>query len=118
MKVLQSPQQSGTAVKGTRHSEEQIIAILTQGGAGLAKADLGVSMESPRKRERDVELRERLRELAAKGIRFGYRRLTAMMVRPRGGVPYKISARSGVSPAATMSCFVLSPRNRRGLRAC
>ena len=34
-----------------------------------------------RKAERDDELRERLRELAAKRMRFGYRRLTAMLVR-------------------------------------
>lgn len=31
--------------------------------------------------ERDAELRERLKELAAKRMRFGYRRLTAMLVR-------------------------------------
>ena len=31
--------------------------------------------------ERDEELRARLRELAGKRMRFGYRRLTAMLVR-------------------------------------
>ena len=34
-----------------------------------------------RKAERDVALRTRLKELAAKRMRFGYRRLTAMLVR-------------------------------------
>src|SRR5262245_30690863 len=34
-----------------------------------------------RKAERDVALRARLKELAAKRMRFGYRRLTAMLVR-------------------------------------
>ena len=34
-----------------------------------------------RKAERDVRLRSRLKELAAKRMRFGYRRLTAMLVR-------------------------------------
>jgi putative transposase len=34
-----------------------------------------------RKAERDVALRVRLKELAAKRMRFGYRRLTAMLVR-------------------------------------
>jgi putative transposase len=34
-----------------------------------------------RKAERDAALRKRLRELAAKRMRFGYRRLTAMLVR-------------------------------------
>jgi len=34
-----------------------------------------------RKAERDVALRSRLKELAAKRMRFGYRRLTAMLVR-------------------------------------
>src|SRR2546425_9484480 len=38
-----------------------------------------------RKAERDSELRARLKNLAAKGMRFGYRRLTAMLVRE--GVP-------------------------------
>src|SRR6476646_11951478 len=33
-----------------------------------------------RKTERDCELRARLKELAAKRMRFGYRRLTAMLV--------------------------------------
>ena len=33
-----------------------------------------------RKAERDSELRRRLKELAAKRMRFGYRRLTAMLV--------------------------------------
>src|SRR6266852_5753563 len=156
-------------VKGTRHSEEQIIAILKQGEAGLSTADLcrqqGITeptyyrwkakyggMESgdakklkqpeaeargggadagqssaerrafkkllapvglraaagyvmgqysmserhacrlmglmrsthryrPRKPDRDADLRARLKELAAKRMRFGYRRLTAMLVR-------------------------------------
>jgi putative transposase len=34
-----------------------------------------------RRNERDAELRARLKELAAKRMRFGYRRLTAMLVR-------------------------------------
>ena len=34
-----------------------------------------------RKAERDAALRTRLKELAAKRMRFGYRRLTAMLVR-------------------------------------
>ena len=34
-----------------------------------------------RKAERDSALRTRLKELAAKRMRFGYRRLTAMLVR-------------------------------------
>ena len=34
-----------------------------------------------RKAERDSELRTRLKELAAKRMRFGYRRLTAMLAR-------------------------------------
>src|SRR5438132_9998897 len=34
-----------------------------------------------RKAERDSELRARLKNLAAKRMRFGYRRLTAMLVR-------------------------------------
>ena len=38
-----------------------------------------------RKAERDIALRTRLKELAAKRMRFGYRRLTAMLVRE--GVP-------------------------------
>src|SRR5881396_2036019 len=38
-----------------------------------------------RKAERDSELRTRLKELAAKRMRFGYRRLTAMLVRE--GIP-------------------------------
>ena len=35
----------------------------------------------PRKPDRDADLRARLKELAAKRMRFGYRRLTAMLVR-------------------------------------
>jgi putative transposase len=38
-----------------------------------------------RKAERDSELRRRLKELAAKRMRFGYRRLTAMLV--QAGIP-------------------------------
>ena len=34
-----------------------------------------------RRNERDAALRARLKELAAKRMRFGYRRLTAMLVR-------------------------------------
>jgi putative transposase len=34
-----------------------------------------------RKGERDAALRTRLKELAAKRMRFGYRRLTAMLLR-------------------------------------
>jgi len=34
-----------------------------------------------RRPERDIALRTRLKELAAKRMRFGYRRLTAMLVR-------------------------------------
>src|SRR5207249_11848700 len=40
-----------------------------------------------RKAERDSELRARLKKLAAKRMRFGYRRLTAMLVRE--GMPTK-----------------------------
>ena len=36
-----------------------------------------------RKAERDSELRQRLKELAAKRMRFGYRRLTAMLAQER-----------------------------------
>jgi putative transposase len=42
-----------------------------------------------RKAERDGELRERLRELAAQRMRFGYRRLTAMLVRAGVEVNHK-----------------------------
>ena len=35
----------------------------------------------PRRAERDAALRARLKELAAKRMRFGYRRLTAVLVR-------------------------------------
>jgi putative transposase len=41
------------------------------------------------KAERDGELRERLRDLAAKRMRFGYRRLTAMLVRAGVEVNHK-----------------------------
>src|SRR5437016_4977675 len=41
-----------------------------------------------RKAERDSELRARLKKLAAKRMRFGYRRLTAMLVRE--GMPTKL----------------------------
>ena len=34
------PQERRTGMKGTRHSEEQIIAILKQGEAGLTTAEL------------------------------------------------------------------------------
>lgn len=42
-----------------------------------------------RKAERDGELRERLRELATQRMRFGYRRLTAMLVRAGVEVNHK-----------------------------
>jgi putative transposase len=42
-----------------------------------------------RKAERDGELRERLRALASKRMRFGYRRLTAMLVREGVEVNHK-----------------------------
>src|SRR5439155_1083656 len=77
-------------MKGTRHSEEQIIAILKQGEAGLTTAELcrqhGISEQTYYRWKakyggRDSELRARLKKLAAKRMRFGYRRLTAMLVR-------------------------------------
>lgn len=43
------------------------------------------------KAERDSELRIRLKELAAKRMRFGYRRLTAMLLRE--GMPGQSQAR-------------------------
>ena len=46
-----------------------------------------------RKAERDGELRNRLQELAAKRMRFGYRRLTAMSVRE--GIAVNISVSTG-----------------------
>jgi len=42
-----------------------------------------------RKAERDDELRQRLRQLASKRMRFGYRRLTAMLVRAGVEVNHK-----------------------------
>jgi putative transposase len=42
-----------------------------------------------RRPERDIELRSRLKELAAKRMRFGYRRLTAMLVREGIGANHK-----------------------------
>src|SRR5437868_4719241 len=62
-------------MKGTRHSEEQIIAILKQGEAGLTTAELC------RQHGITEQTYYRLKELAAKRMRFGYRRLTAMLVR-------------------------------------
>ncbi len=96
----------GERKKGTRHSEEQIIAILKQGEAGLTTAELcrqhGITEQTyyrwkakyggmdsgDAKKLRQLEdenLRRRLKELAAKRTRFGYRRLTAMLV--RAGMP-------------------------------
>jgi putative transposase len=43
----------------------------------------------PRKAERDAALRMRLKELAAQRMRFGYRRLTAMLVRSGMRVNHK-----------------------------
>src|SRR5437879_1592560 len=42
-----------------------------------------------RKSERDAVLRTRLKELAAKRMRFGYRRLTAMLLREGTAVNHK-----------------------------
>src|ERR1700674_312811 len=42
-----------------------------------------------RKAGRDAELRQRLKDLAAKRMRFGYRRLTAMLVREGVEVNHK-----------------------------
>ena len=42
-----------------------------------------------RQAERDSELRTRLKELAARRMRFGYRRLTAMLVREGVEVNHK-----------------------------
>jgi len=42
-----------------------------------------------RRNERDVALRARLKELAAKRMRFGYRRLTAMLARERMAANHK-----------------------------
>jgi len=42
-----------------------------------------------RKVERDGELRMRLKELAARRMRFGYRRLTAMLIREGMTVNHK-----------------------------
>jgi putative transposase len=50
--------------------------------AGFGTIDVSLSSA---KAERDIALRTRLKELAAKRMRFGYRRLTAMLVRE--GVP-------------------------------
>ena len=43
----------------------------------------------PRQRERDAALRTHLKELAAKRMRFGYRRLTALLVREGIAVNHK-----------------------------
>jgi putative transposase len=40
MLVLPKPEGRRTVMKGTRHSEEKIIAILKQGEAGLATSEL------------------------------------------------------------------------------
>jgi Transposase len=40
MWVLPNPGEENGAMKGTRHSEEQIIAILKKGVAGVATAEL------------------------------------------------------------------------------
>src|SRR6516225_3571112 len=42
-----------------------------------------------RKRERDAVLRTRLKELAARRMRFGYRRLTVMLIREGMAVNHK-----------------------------
>ena len=42
-----------------------------------------------RKQERDVALRTRLKELAARRMRFGYRRLTALLIREGMAVNHK-----------------------------
>src|SRR5438128_5515033 len=48
-----------------------------------------------RKAERDSELRARLKKLAAKRMRFGYRRLTAMLVREGMPTNHKGGTRLG-----------------------
>ena len=59
------------------------------------------------KAERDSELRTRLKELAAKRMRFGYRRLTAMLLRRRdagqsqAGVPAVPRGRFGDEDSTT-----------------
>ena len=63
------------------------------------------------KAERDSELRTRLKELAAKRMRFGYRRLTAMLLRE--GMPanhkrvYRLYREEGLA---------MRIRQRRGIR--
>jgi putative transposase len=54
-------------------SERQACRLL-----GLGRS---THRDRARKAERDARLRSRLKELAAKRMRFGYRRLTAMLVR-------------------------------------
>src|SRR5206468_2875645 len=77
-------------MKGTRHSEEQIIAILKQGEAGVPTAELcrqhGIVEQTYyrwKAKYGGMESGEakKLKQLAAKRMRFGYRRLTAMLVR-------------------------------------
>src|SRR5437016_12897540 len=64
-----------------------------------------------RKAERDSELRVRLRKLAAQRMRFGYRRLTAMLVRE--GMP---TNRKGVYRLYREEGWAMRIRQRRRIR--
>ena len=80
-----------------------------------------------RRNERDTELRERLKELAAKRMRFGYRRLTAMLAREgfsanhkrvyrlyrEEGLAMRIRQRRRIRWTATVSMVVAARRNQR-----
>ena len=60
----------------SKWSTDERTAPLQAGGIGTFELSL-----PRREAERDGALRARLKELAAKCMRFGYRRLTAMLVR-------------------------------------
>jgi putative transposase len=64
-----------------------------------------------RKTERDIALRTRLKELAAKRMRFGYRRLTAMLVRE--GMP---ANHKRVYPLYCEEGLAMRIRQRRRIR--
>jgi putative transposase len=64
-----------------------------------------------RKAERDMSLRARLKELAAKRMRFGYRRLTAMLVREGAAVNHK-----RVYRLYREECLAMRIRQRRRIR--
>jgi len=64
-----------------RMSERQACRLV-----GLARS---TNRYRTRKTERDAALRTRLKELAAKRMRFGYRRLTAMLMREGMAVNHK-----------------------------